>query len=250
MPRTRICWTPNEIRLVAEEILRAETQDPGLSFKQTLEIGMRKLPENRRRNANTTWGRREPVRVMLEQLRRHPPKATPEPTVVPEGILQVEVPVVPDITRVVENMPTSLLIANLCDRFFAWVKDTNERWLASKHPTAPASKLTKPAVPVYPEVVGKPSTRHMRVAVVGLLKDQFQRVVERMGAKPVELVFINKDWSKTEFPKTVDHVICQRHIGHHWWNAANAQFPKDRVHFVDGHDTAVTQKIYDILSLQ
>jgi hypothetical protein len=129
-----------------------------------------------------------------------------------------------------------------------------EGWLASRTPAlngnvqyapAPAPVQAPPPRVVQPYVAPKPTLP--KVAVVGLLRDQFQFVIEKCKEMAVELVWVDKDQNSPTYP-SVNGVIVQRHSRHHWYNVAKATFDPNLVLFADGGIATVVQKVYDFLS--
>jgi len=102
------------------------------------------------------------------------------------------------------------------------------------------------SAPAVGQQTAKP--RLKRIAIVGLLRDQFAEVEKRVNGK-AELRFIDKEHSRTDIP-VVDYVIVQKHTGHKWYNAAQKQRPSKDVVFVDGGITQTTQRVYDLISRQ
>lgn len=86
------------------------------------------------------------------------------------------------------------------------------------------------------------------VAVVGLLPNQQQEVLEKAkGLTNLEIVFAAKS-QRPRIPTRVQYCIVQKHSGHRWYDKAQAQLGSRRVFFEPGGETGVLRKLADINS--
>lgn len=113
-------------------------------------------------------------------------------------------------------------------------------------PPPPAKPESPPATPV--PVPAPPKPRPKRIAVIGLMLDQFRHVAERTCQLPVELVFVDKESRSFNIGGEVDAIICSRHIKHPWEVAAIAKVGRDNYIWAGGGVTSVTQAVFDINS--
>ena len=97
-----------------------------------------------------------------------------------------------------------------------------------------------------PESVRAPKTKAKRIAIVGLLKDQFEHVRSKVAHLPFTLVWLDKDDAHVRIPQC-DFLLVQRHCSHKWFQKAGHLLGCE-ASFVDGGITQVTQKVLDIHS--
>jgi hypothetical protein len=144
---------------------------------------------------------------------------------------------------------TVTLIAELAARFSKKLDLIHQDVIARN--AVPIPKSNTPPFSVAspaPRAVDPPKPKKLRIAVVGLFKEQFGHVQEAVNGR-ADMIWLDKDDAAPFAPISTDFVIVQRHTSHRWWDAMQAQFP-GRVFFVDGGIQQVTQKTYDILSKQ
>jgi hypothetical protein len=157
----------------------------------------------------------------------------------------VEIVREPDPGHVLRHTATNVVLAEAIGRIL-------ER-LPAREQQQNNGNGTPPNVPHIPRPVrldptspAVPQRATPRSAVVGLLKDQFEHVRQKVQGQAVELLFIDKEQSNTRIPN-VDALICERHIDHRWTENGKAALGNDRVLWSEGVTTTV-QRIYDYLS--
>lgn len=184
-----------------------------------------------------------------------PPKP-PAEEVVLSTIL--EVPVQMPLDKQLKAMSTSILLAELFTRMLTRFDSLEHALLSAAQSHAdhgngngngngdgvlikPAPRPSISAVPIP-----IPIKRAPRIGIVGLLKDQYGHVRQKLGDANVELVFIEKDQRATKFPN-VDALVVERHVRHRWTEEGKAALGNNRVFWAEGV-TTVVQRCYDYLS--
>ena len=186
------------------------------------------------------------------QYLRPPPKvATPAPPSPPaEQVIQtitVEVPVVEPLDKTLHKLSTPILLGELFTRLLTRLDRLEHALLASHHQHN--NDALKPPAP-RPSIADIPSPtlkRSPRIAIGGLMRDQFEHVKAKLTTQDVELIWVDTDSRQsTKWPRA-DAAVISRHVRHAWWDAAQAELGHSRVFFAEGIST-VTQKCYDFLS--
>ena len=242
--KARIWWTEEEKHQLVNEAVRIIKNDPTLKPLLALRKAQEQLPAARRRDISGGTPFKNIVADIDQALRiTSGPETIP---IIPGQVLKVEVRVPADPADVLGNTPTSLLIANVAERFFHWVDQLERLWAARTGREIPISP--EPArAPRYPKARLPEADRLPRVAVIGLFKDQFDRIHQRVNGR-LELIFIDKEWSKSTIPPSTDYVIVTRHVRHKWTEAAKAAMPRDRIFWADGAgDSAVMDRLHNLM---
>ena len=110
--------------------------------------------------------------------------------------------------------------------------------------------ITYPKQPLIKSDVVK---KKIRVCIIGLLKDQFTRIVDLANYEIPninwDLRFLDKDHNNDSIPY-VDYVIMTRHISHSDINKIESKVNNDRVFWVPGGQETILQKLRDLASRQ
>ena len=244
MAQSRIRWTPQERILLIDKVIEYRKLHIGATISTALQEAQKSLPSSRRRNylqfAKSTNAR------FFRELDKAESKPAP---IIDQGpdVVQVEVPITPDIERLMRDIPSSMLLANLAERWFQWIDGISRGWLSVNHRPAPASAPAM--VPRYPGIHGVPRNDGTRIAIVGLLRDQFAEVVTKTGHLPMKLMYVERDLARPKIPVSAEHVIITRFSKHHWDTIARQQMSRDRVHYLQGGGIqTVIKTILDIHS--
>lgn len=90
-----------------------------------------------------------------------------------------------------------------------------------------------------------PAQANVRVAIIGCLKVQFDRVVQRAAELnlPVKIQFIHLDADKNPSPFSADFCLCMKWLSHKWWAQIKERISqRDHRPFLSGGEsTAVSQ---------
>ena len=242
MVQPRVRWTDEERSLLIEKSIEYRKNHIGCEIVSAIRDAQKYLPSSRRRNPlllNKTANRRLFSSILATEEK--------QPVIEDEGpdIVKVEVPVAPDIERLMRDIPSSMLLANLAERWFQWVDGLSRSWLSVTGRPVPAADVQ---VPKYPSVHGVPRTDGTRIAIVGLLKDQFAEVVNKTNHLPVKPMYVDRDAAKPKIPISAEYVILTKFVKHLWDTAAKQQLPKNRVFLMTGGTQAVIKTIFDIHS--
>jgi hypothetical protein len=258
----RVDWTEAETKDFAAKVFAKWKEKP---FENLTTLGKHIMahdwPQHRRRpiNAISPTGfkevYRECARMIRETFDRAEQAATEANTPPAPEFIYLDRPVAPDPAAFMAAQPLETLLLELAHRLLKrWealdqLKDAVERLeaQAKNNGKQPHNHYSVPA-PV-PISIATPRDGRRRIGIVGLFKDQFTHVQEKVADK-VEVVFMDKDQTTASIPPTVSEVIVQKHCRHFWFEEAQKRCGNSHVHFVDGGQTAVVQKVFDILSRQ
>jgi hypothetical protein len=153
-------------------------------------------------------------------------------------------------------LPTAYLLAEILTRFGTDLMARLDRIeialttriaLAAPPPVAPPPR---PVAPIHPPTREEPhivKPEVMRVAIVGLMKDQFGHVADRSKDLPLRCIWVDKEDLHVRLPQC-DYCIVQRHSRHAWTDKAQQMLPVSRVFFVSGGISEVVKVLYDIHS--
>lgn len=100
--------------------------------------------------------------------------------------------------------------------------------------------------PIEEAALAQPEAKEIRVAIIGCLKQQFDRVVAgvRELKLPVQLNLIHIDTNKNGHNFTADYCLSLRWIDHDWWPHIQRAVPnKFRRPFVNGGESAAIRQI-------
>ena len=250
----RIFWKHDEASAVAKEYARLRGNDPLLSKVDAVRRAQKILPTERQRQYLSIAALKNfwiAANVAEREAAKAPQAPPTNPAdnypVIPE-VVKVSVPVVVPTTELLKATPTALLIAQLWERFASWADAANRSWLGAAGKTPVVAKTPEP--PTYPTFAAPrvaDAKKLPRVAIVGLLPGQYGNVEAQVNGK-VDVVWIDKDWSKTKYPPSVDYIICTRHIQHRWTEAAKLALPSERVFWCEGL-TEIVNRLYSIASV-
>ena len=85
-----------------------------------------------------------------------------------------------------------------------------------------------------------------KLGLVGLQKDQFNNIKDRVNQKKVELIYVD-NWSKeAKFNKSVDYVILSSFCSHSNLERARQAVESDRVFFVPGGMSSILDKVTEL----
>lgn len=233
----RIWWTADEAASLIEHVAKMRLTDVASTLTELLQQAQDILPPSRRRKIQShkaIRGFENSVRTKFIVLRKAD---------APEKV--VHVPVEPNVKDVVQNADTDVLLSVLISRLV-----TNAEFMSTA--LARLSDLRQPErKPVFIDTsTGTQQKLNLpRIAIVGLLPDQFSAVENKVVGK-AELIYIDKDQSSPKFPDRVQYVIVNRFTSHRWYDAAKQIFPGSSVIFSDGGITHVVKCIYDFCSKQ
>lgn len=161
--------------------------------------------------------------------------------------IEVEIPVViertlpaplPDVQAVLDTVPLSVLFVAVGKR----LGETLEK--ASAIPSSiPVWAVAPPKKEYSPqESVPKP----LKVAIIGLLRDQFETVKTTCGHQ-FDLVHVDKDRANKGLPATADYVIVQRHSPHAWSDAAKRAVGHPNVKYAMGGINSVISQLQNLV---
>lgn len=248
----KVMWSDIEREAVIKRTAELRDEEPELTLTQLAELAQDVLPEYRRRKI-LNYKFIHPnfkQKLMLQQAVMRKQRVEEAVKSVPPEVITIPVNVEApplDKAAVVHQCDTPTLIAELFSRLFTRL-DRLEQALSqgeskNGHPPAPALRIPTAPAPARRIIPSKPT-----VAVVGLFRDQFEHVVEKLSGQDVELVFVDKDDSAPKFKQNMDAIIVQHHTRHKWFDSAQKTVGNDRVFFADGGITSVVQKVMDFLS--
>jgi len=249
MSRTRIYWTDDERDLVIEAIAEHIRKKPRARYAELWGAGNAILAPDRQRKWYSSYsGAQNSDHVFFSEARKRaqvtdefgkrpvehvPHEAQPEVTWVPVPTPQT-----------LSEAPFKDLLAEVAERILVM-------WAPVRTPAVidaltTLQKTVTPASVVTPQVT---LTRPVRVACCGLLPAQFNRVKERVNAKKVELVFVDKQYDphQSDWRRGLDHVIVTRFVRHGHWDQARAALGNERVHWVSSGTETVVAKVSELV---
>ncbi len=267
-------WSDGEVEFLQEKLVNIIAADHTIPLLTAIHRAEQSLEPGRRRLIRylSPYGKR--IREKFEAayqkgLRTVPPppppvevREEPEPFVTDTSEAEdptLEMPAASErdagpgaeLMPILSGLSTPLLLAEVLVRIGADMLQRLDRIEA-----AVLSRITpeppQPALPRMPtsarngtgsqedESEPKPKV----VAVVGLLKDQFEHVREKVADLPFRLVWLDKEMNKPFIPGA-DFVIVERHCSHKWWTTAQRAVPRDCLVFCDGSITQVVQRVFD-----
>lgn len=243
----KIRWNSDNIETIADSMFLVWLERPFESVLAIYTEALKSVPEDIRRPLQSVSMTTAPdlVRAFYKRVQEFIVSKRPEPvpTEAPlPQIIEVEgkpVPVTP--FQALSQIDTKYLIAELFDR----LQRNATVPLPTASPVAPQSATPLPVVIKEPE---PPKPKKTKIAIIGLLADQFAHVRDRVNGN-AELVFLDKDKSRPvdSVPISCNYVIVLK-ADHSVSEVAKQKFGPDRVFFVDGGVTAVTQKCLDLAS--
>ena len=245
---TRIHWTEDENRLVANRTAELRLLHPKPMLHRVVEMAQEVLPEHRRRKFNSpdNLGREfmemlEGRLVLMVRPQQVVKPAEPVVTTIP---IEIETVRDPDPQLFLRGLPDYLIVGEAIMRIFS----RQDRPLVPlmEMPPIPPTFISRPGATV-PDRDAVARERLPRVAIVGLLKDQFQAVEDKLREKEVELRYVDASSRQTDIPPADAVVILVSKVGHHWSSKAITQAGRDRVMYADGV-TTVVQRVLDFLS--
>lgn len=248
--RRQIHWTDQEIDMVvqrAAEMRRVEIDLPLLPIV----IQAQEVLEPHRQRHIVGWNTlpkdlKTKIKVRMDVIYKAEIDSIPPQVVT----IPIETPIPVDPVAFLASLPTPLLLTEAFTRLTKRL-DGFETALAfavgHKEALAKATPARTGTSMPAPAPNGPP--RHPRVAVVGLLKDQFEHLKDKCKDRAVDLVWIDKDQSATRYP-AVDEIIVQRFSDHRWSEHAKQVLPCEHVSYISGGIQSVVGKIYDITARQ
>lgn len=251
----KVCWNESEREQLIKRTAQLREEEPELSLTQLAELAQDCLPEYRRRKIPTYKSIhpnfKEKVKASLDMMRKERVEEAVrliEPTV---QTLRVEVPARIDPHSVIGNAATPVLLAELFSRIFDRFDRLESALAREPQQNGNGHKIRMPAFPALPvpvPVTEPEKPRLPRVAVVGLFKDQFNHVQEKLSGHDLDLVWVDKDNTSPNINVSVDAVVVEHHSRHKWFDSAQKTVGNDRVFFAPGGISSVVQKCLDFLS--
>ena len=268
MSRTRIYWTTDERDLVIEAIAEHIRKRPRARYAELWTAGNAILAPDRQRKWYSSYsGASNTDHVFFLEARR---RANAQNTF--SGFKEMEGPAKDlqarlakvdaetDVTWVpvptpqaLDDIPLESLLANCFKRLL-------ERYAAPRSYLSyeELQKLVPPLsnTPSYSAKEHQPEAnktlsqiRPVRIACCGLLPAQFNRVKERVNAKKVELVFVDKQYDphQSDWKRGLDHVIVTRFVRHGHWDQAREALGNERVHWVSSGTDTVVAKVSELV---
>lgn len=271
---TRIKWSLNEERDLAAKMFARWKQVPMDSPMETYTWVMNnQWPEERRRKIAGLTVIPETRKIFLKLVSDHIAKgeqqAAPAETQKDQpkdqemsmdsilGLLNglvVEKPVPFDATALLRAQPDEVLI----QEFFARRAREHAEVMNALHRIEDAVTERRPQHqptiprPIAAPVPVAPRKTTTRIAVLGLLPDQFHHV-EMAVAGRAELVLVKNEQTTDakNFNASVDYAVINiKFVSHEQQRAMSETVGKDRVVLVHGGVSSVTKEIFDILSRQ
>lgn len=221
---------------------RRRQKPPGLyrrSLRQAFVAGRKSRQQLMEASGQTAGGPDQNGPVM-------PPE--PVPVAVPKvpelpAVQEPGDPPLPDPLTGLRNLPTADLLEELVQRLLREVDARLERFAEQLRGAAPPARPAVPA-PLRQESPVPARIRHPRIAVVGLLADQFEHVRQKVRSLPFELVYVAHDRASRSFPGC-HYIVASRHITHNWETSAIQTVGREHYAFAPGGVTAVVQAVYD-----
>ena len=212
--KTRVSWTDEELGLLARETARRRIEDPLPSLTSLLaEAEEAVLPADRRRGLATILMSPK----LLDKVNTELALLKAERQVV-EVPVAIEVPVEIEAGKLAGELTDAELIHEAAKRFAAFLKlfriDLDQAKLAA----IGAAPAPREVVAQAPEAKG----RKPRVAVAGLLADQFAHVEEKCRDLGFELSYVDKDKHQAAAGKVDRMVAVARFISHKKLEEMNA----------------------------
>lgn len=227
-----IRWRDDEANALLNAAVKYAHTHPGMSLTKVLNLAQAGVIATDRQRTLLSFRTFSKHRELVEQLRTPPPPPPPE--------IPVEIGIVRgDWRDYLKEMPTDALLEEAVCR----IVDAVSARLGVSVMQATRVSLSQRGTEGR-QTIPPSAPRRKRVVIVGLLRDQFRHVLDRVNV-PVarwEVVFVDKD--AKEKPPAADVVICQRHISHRNWDQAKTV--ADKVVFVDGGVKAVAEKLAEI----
>lgn len=261
--RKNVSWRTSEIQEVARAIEQNTKNHPHWTLINVIRLSEEQALGPERQRAHkfpAMYGRRcyqlfkDAYNRGLEQatLVLNSPKPEPkrEPAPTPEPVKAPESEVKQDRVESLEAMATAAIVGELFVRLTKLVVERVELRLDRIEQAVIDSFLTKngssqprpPAMALVTKERIKP--RQPVLTVVGLKRDQFEHLKAKCSETCFELRWEDAEQKHPSFPHT-DYIVIQRHIGHGWWEAAQAKVPSDRLAFSGGGISETVQRVYD-----
>jgi hypothetical protein len=222
---TRIYWTEAETAQVVEEAARTWLRDPLMNITPVLQRAQLVLPPERRRPWHTVQVKDpvvQAIRAKVNELTTNLTPSTPPPPP-------------PTIDEILKTASFEQLVQT----FFDKLEETVLHRLTPL--TVPGIVASRVEAPLHISN-GRPLKKRLRIGVIGLLPDQQEAVRNRINGN-AELVFLRKDAYPNNVPPKLDACIVHRHTRHYWWEWARTHYPPNRVAFLDGGISKVTEQI-------
>jgi hypothetical protein len=217
------------------------------------------IPEPFHKMFKSVWDRKTSNVGYTTKHVQSPHAPAPAPAAIPKNddpiIVHVEVEKPVKITDLVEQFDLATLEAAVSKKKMLIDEEKTDRLerlisAITNKPVEP-KKVERTYAPV---IINPPpiTKKHVpRVAIIGPFKDQFNDIERKVREFKigVELIFCDKEDSKTNIPPSCQFAIVTRHSRHKWWDAARTQLGSDNVFFLHGETEAVN-KCRDIASRQ
>lgn len=237
--KERVIWTSEEIGKVAAIVARLRISDPTAQLHTLITKAVEQLPAHRRRVVNTS----KSVPKVVREISRHlqiiwanaekgslPPLPPPSPPPPP-----------PTTEQVLESVPTEKLFSVVLGRVFGVLNVMQKQQTSvEEYVKRLVLQITTPAEKNGAVLTVK--TIKPRIAVVGLLGEQQQKVGAAVGHK-VDLRFMTSD-QRPAFPD-VDHIILMCKFIPHAWDIV-AVSTRVRVHRHRGGISELINLLHEI----
>jgi hypothetical protein len=234
-------YSDEEARRFLKEIEDIAASDHSLPLIAIIRKAESVLPEGKRyrKRYRSSYRLRGIDDAYQRGLARKPEAAAPPVPPLPEPPAMAAPPPVAQLT-----LPTEQLVMELVRRFLEQHRTVVDA-LARPVLPAPAARMNE-AAPRFVEPAASPAppARFPRVAIVGLMRDQFEHVRAKASAVPFDLLYVDHEQNGKRFP-SCDYIISSRHVTHTWSEAAIAAVGREHYAFAGGGVTACVKQIFD-----
>jgi hypothetical protein len=258
---TRIHWTPEEREVLVEAMVAQLRVYAGTRKVDLWAAGNAALAEGRRRTwAPSYGGKVTPAAPLFEaayaRLRSPQDYGANTPIVSEQTMAQVRthVPMKQDVEvtwvpvpvpQRLDEVPLKELLAEVIERVIL-AATTYQQVAPLATPQQVEERLTQARAMERSEPAKK---RTIRIAICGVLSDQFRRIKERLNGAKVEVVLVDnqREPTKQDWKGGIDFVIVTRFIRHGHQEQARMAVGRERVHWVQNGTEAIVAKVVELV---
>lgn len=218
--RRMIRWSQDDVDRLASEVASMRVSDVSSTIVQIANKAQERIfPASRRRKI-----------VAMQNIRGFEDKVRLKSVSMPERIVEkiIERVVEIKVPAALSTVSDEALFAELCSRFSSMRQSISSLVENQAH-----VQIRQVAIDTNS---GKQVDLH-KIAVIGMLKGQFQDLYNRTKGMPVELVYYDKETSPREV--LAGSAIVERHVSHSWNDQVVNSVPKNRIAFCGGITDAI-----------
>lgn len=229
--KVRVVWDGHEIRQLAEKMVGAIINNPGEGLVTLLDGLQHMMPPERRRHLQSIKQCPELYRLIKEKLKELKDRAGKVETV---ETIYLETP--PE--EIIQLMPLHQLISRTMLRMAEEITELRIQ----------QNELRRV---INQQPINRDSAKkQIKIGIVGLLPGVFDNVKAHFvdNNQSVELVYVDKDRAKPEFPSCDYIILAIKFIKHHWCWVADREYGPKRSRKVHGGAESIILAIKDIIN--